>query len=276
MTLQTESSLDCPICTNRFTIDGLLQPKILKCGHTFCTKCISEIVKSQSGMNVIQCSFCYGATPMGALGIYALPVNRTLVDLLFNVNLKEPVTPLVDLCCYCKEHPAEKICFGCDPTGCKLCEQCCKDEHTRPFDPVKLHKPLNIDEVTSIPKNHCSTHKQKLTHYSEKTATFACKKCLAEKKDDIDVEFLSIDEAVEPLKQNLPKVMKELESYLKRLQDAQHGMEEVHTQLGESKAKAMQDILKKFTKFQAIFQERQKILLTNLETEVSDVNVCLV
>ena len=264
--LQIESSLECPICANRFTIDGVFQPKILKCGHTFCTNCISQLPIMEVN---IKCPFCYDITPLGALGIYAVPVNRALIDLLFNVNIQESLNDTsVDICYYCNEKPAEKICFGCDPTGCKLCEQCCTAEHSRPFAPIKSHKPLNIDEVVNVLTNWCAKHKKPVTHYSEKTAIFACKRCVEEQPGEF-LEFLPIDVAVHILKQKLPLVTKDLEDYLRRLQDAQHTMKMIQSQLGLTKSKTMQEILKRFSKYQNIFQERQKFLLANLETEVS-------
>ena len=266
--MQTESSLDCPICANRFTIDGPLQPRILKCGHTFCTNCIRQTSKMEK--NLIKCSFCFGVTPKGAMGIYSLPVNITLVDVLSNMNLQrrlESETAPVDFCCVCN-NPAEKICFDCDSTGCKLCELCCFNEHNRPFRPVQLHKPLNIDEVnTSL----CVKHKQLLTHYSEKAAIFACKECLAE---SVDVDFLPMEVVIQTLRQRLPKVMEGLESYLRRLQDAQYRMEIIQGELGVTKSKTMQEILKKFNNYLFIFQEREKTLLANLEMEVSGIIIC--
>ena len=270
MTMQTESSLECPICANRFTVDGPLQPKILKCGHTFCTNCIWQTSKME--INQIKCSFCFGVTPIGALGIYALPVNRTLVDIISNMNLQESLdngpTP-VDLCCYCNERPAAKICFGCDPAGCKLCDQCCDAEHNRPFAPVKSHKPLNINEVTNVPKNYCVKHDQMLTYYSVKAETFACKKCVAELDDDLNIQFLPLEAAIQLTRQKIPKVTEDLESHLRRLQDAQHRLERIQGELGVAKSKAIQEILKKFSRYQIIFQERQKTLLANLESKVS-------
>ena len=274
-----EPNLECPICVERFTTDGLFQPKILKCGHTFCTNCISKLYKVQ--MNLIKCPICFDITTVGTLGFYALPVNRTLIDLLFNMNLQQSLesTP-VDVCCYCNKQPAEKICFDCDPTGCKLCEQCCVAEHSRPFAPVKSHKPLNIDEVLNYPTNLCTKHKQIVTHYSEKAATFMCKKCLEEQPEEFNVEFLPIDVAFQTLRQKLPLVTQDLEGYLKRLQEAQYKIEMIKSQLSVTRSKTMQVILKMFSKYQIIFQERQKTLLAKLEIEVSDLcssyNVCTV
>ena len=154
MTMQTtESSLDCPICANRFTVDGPLQPRTLKCGHTFCTNCIQQISKTEK--NLIKCSFCSSITPVGVLGIYALPVNRKLVDIL--------------------------------------------------------------------------------------------------------------------LRQQPSKMMEDLESYLRRLQDAQNKMETIQDELGATKTETMQKILDKFIKYQHIFQEQEQTLITNLGIEVSGI-----
>jgi len=60
-----------------------------------------------------------------------------------------------------------------------------------------------------------------------------------------------------------------LESYLKRLQDAQNKMKMIQEQLGMAKLEAMKEILQRFSKYQIILQEQQKNLLIDLETEAS-------
>ena len=257
--MQTESSLECPICANRFTVDGPLQPRILKCGHTFCTNCIQKT--SMMERKQIKCSFCFGVTPKGALGIYELPVNITLVDILSKRGLQGETTP-IDLCCICN-HPAEKICYDCDPSGCKLCEVCCNTEHSRSFSPAQMHKPLNINEANA---SFCVKHKQLLTHYSETETIFACKECLTELGDE---SFRPIEVVIQTLRQGLPKVMEDLESYLRRLQDAQYKMERIQNEFGVTKLKTMQKMIKKFNNYQTIFQERENTLIANLEMEVS-------
>ena len=213
----------------------------------------------------IKCSFCFGVTPKGALGIYELPVNITLVDILSNMNsqrnLKSETTP-VDLCCICNL-PAEKICYDCDSAGCKLCEVCCIAEHSRSFPPAQMHKPLNINEANA---SFCVKHKQLLTHYSETETIFACKECLTELGDE---DFHPIEVVIQTLRQRLPKVMENLKSYLRRLQDAQYKMEMIQNELGVTKSKTMQKILKKFNNYQVIFQERENTVIANLEMEVS-------
>jgi len=268
--MPSESSLECPICTNRYATEGLRQPKILKCGHTFCTDCIRKLL--EANINQVRCPYCFVITPVGVMGIYGFPVNRTLVDILNNLSLldgiEEGATPK-ELCCYCGENEATKICFGCDPTGCKLCEQCCTAEHSRPFAPVRAHKPLNLSDVANIPKQICNVHGLQFTHYSEKAATFACRKCLEGQSDEYNVEFLPIDAAIQELRQRLPVITENLERYLKRLQDAQRNFMMMQASLGVEEAKTMKDIQQKFSMFHKIFQERQKALLTKLGFVVS-------
>ncbi|XP_065908501.1 uncharacterized protein [Dysidea avara] len=207
------------------------------------------------------------------MGIYGFPVNRTLVDILSNLNLldsiEEGATPK-DICCYCSQNEATKICFGCDPTGCKLCEECCATEHSRPFAPVRAHKPLDLSDVANIPRQICNVHGLPFTHYSERAATFACKKCLEGQSDEYNVEFLPIDAAIQVLRQRLPMLTESLERYLKRLQDAQRNMTMVQADLGMTETKTIKDIQQKFSKFQKVFQERQKALLTNLGLVVTN------
>lgn len=268
MIKQAESAgfLECPMCCNNFTIDGPHQPKILKCGHTFCANCVSAI--SGTEIYQIKCLLCYVITPIGELGISGLPVNRTLVDILRNLSLlkisKDPY------CCYCNNKQAKKICFGCDPLGCKLCEQCCIAEHNRRFAPVRSHTPLNIDEVTiNIPKIFCGKHEELLTHYSEKHAIFACIKCLEEQFNEDNVDFLPIDLSVKNSRKKLPQVSDNLETYLRKLQDVKYEVEKTHIRLGETMSEVIQKILSKFSEYQHTLQVRQKTLMRNLENEVS-------
>ena len=217
----------------------------------------------------IRCSICKGVTQKGALGAYGLRDNKAVVNLVSEMNSLDSSG---DLCNCCNENPAEKICFGCHAMGFKLCEDCCMIEHSRPFAPVQSHKPLNIDEVRKVPKKFCAEHKQQLTHYSEKTDKYACQGCLDEQMES-DAGFLEIDKVTQKLKQNLPSLMEVLEGYSRRLQDSQNKMITMQNKLRETKSKAMQDVLLKFLKYKNISNERQKTLLANLESEVSNITI---
>jgi len=51
-------SLECPICFDQFVGDvpgasADLHPRILRCGHTFCTGCLKRIVPRQGNIRLV-------------------------------------------------------------------------------------------------------------------------------------------------------------------------------------------------------------------------------
>ena len=210
------------------------------------------------------------------MGVFALPVNATLVKIIHDLKIQKDEAKIKDLCCACNKKEAVKICFSCDPAGCRLCEACCTSEHRRRFAPLRSHKPINIEEVKKVPKNKCNIHhKQSLTHFSEKTGTFVCRKCL-DSQPDKKADYVEVDIAIQTLKSRVTAAMKNLDDYLKRLEDSQNKISIIQSQLLEDGDKTMQDIQKQFADFQIIFEKRQNTLLKNIDTCVSETkNNCI-
>ena len=265
----TDTSLECPICKNVFETDGKYQPKILKCGHTFCKDCIENMSNPMG----VKCPYCFAVTPVGIMGIYGLPVNITLTTIINNLrnqNATEDKVANEDLCCACKSEKAVKVCFSCDPGGCKLCEACCTSEHERGFAPVRNHRPVLIKDLQLIPRNACHTHNgQPYTHYSETTETFACQNCLDNLSEDVRSLFKPFDVVVGSSRAHLEPIMKNLEKYLERVQESHHNIAIIQSQLRQTGPKTIQDIQRQFAKFQLTFKERQKSLLDRTEKYVS-------
>lgn len=265
----TDSSLECPICKNGFESDGKYQPKMLKCGHTFCRSCAENMSDSMG----VKCPYCFAITPVGIIGVYGLPVNialNTLVNNLRNQSTAEDKVAEEDLCCACNKERAVKVCFSCDPGGCKLCEACCTSEHERGFTPVRNHRPILIKDLKFIPKNTCHTHHgQPYTCYSETTETFACQSCLENFSEDVRNLFKPFDVVVRSSRAHLEPIMKKLEKYLERVQESHHSISIIQGQLRQAGPKTIRDIQAQFAKFQLIFKERQKTLLDNTEKYVS-------
>lgn len=266
--------MDCPICKNAYEPDGIHQPKILKCGHTICIDCIVKL--SMSSPMGLKCPYCFGVTPVGSMGVHALPNNAALITVVNNMKIHDVAETedraiVEDLCCACKTEKAVKICFSCDPLGCKLCEACCTLEHGRDFAPIRMHKPILIEDVD--PKKHrnqCHNHHgQSVTHFSEKTRTFACQKCLDSFSDDIRSFYNPIEAATHSCKAKLEPIMCDIEKYLERVQDAHHKVSTIQNQLRWVGPKTIQDIQTQFAEFQRIFTERQKTLVNDTETFVS-------
>ena len=175
-----------------------------------------------------------------------------------------------DTCSACGKEEATKICFSCDPIGCKLCEVCCTLEHERDFAPVRAHQPMLIKSVKGMPRYKCGTHVgQPLTHYSEKTGTFACEGYLDSQPDDIKSDYVQLEAVVHTLKSRAMAVMQNLEEYLKRLESSYYKISTMQSQLMEKGPKTIQEIRNQFGDCQQMFQERQNALMTNVKEYVS-------
>ena len=205
------------------------------------------------------------------MGVYALPVNSTLVQFIYDLKKQEQEILIEHLCCSCKDKKATKVCYNCDPLGCKLCENCCNKEHKRDFPPIRAHKPMPIEgHGKNIPNKMCCTyHCEELTHYSEKHRKFACKHYLSDEPDDVKADYVQIEVAVQTLKSRLSPVMDSLEGYLKRLQDAHQNISTIQNQLIETGPSTIMEIQQRFTNFKDIFLKRKKSLLQHVEACVS-------
>jgi len=248
------------VCNELYKTDGPQQPKILKCGHTLCVSCLLKM----SNTDAVRCPYCYKNTPLGTIGVYNLPVNLELTNLIHQMNLKDSIddeTSEVEVkCCYCNHRAATVVCFSCDPTGCKLCKECFKLEHDRGFAPVRAHKPIPIEDITKIPKNACLHHPgQILTHYAQQTGLFACAECVEAQGSAVTYKRLEV--AIQDLKTRLEPMMQNVDGYLKRLQDAHHKVATIHSQVAVAGAEIAKEIQEKFSTFQALLQDRQRIML---------------
>ncbi|XP_065906780.1 E3 ubiquitin-protein ligase Midline-1-like [Dysidea avara] len=267
-----DSSLECPVCNEYYKIDGPQQPKILKCGHTLCANCLLRIGKTDN----IKCPYCYRPSPLGAMGIFSLPVNLELVNLVSQINLRDCTdddNPEVEIkCCYCNQHTATLACFSCDPAGCKLCSECFKLEHDRGFAPVRAHKPVPIEDLKKMPKNVCLHHPgQPLTHYSQQTGLFSCAQCIeALGSESMAVAYKPLEVAIQDLKANLEPMMQNVEGYLKRLQNSQLEVATIHSKVAVAGANIAKEIQQQFSTFQLLLQDRQRLMLNMLETVVID------
>jgi hypothetical protein len=63
--------LECSVCYQMFT-----DPRILPCGHTFCLKCLQDIVKAvESNSHKIPCPTCRAEFQVGSQNLQDLPKN---------------------------------------------------------------------------------------------------------------------------------------------------------------------------------------------------------
>jgi hypothetical protein len=73
---------ECPICTNHYTDDiGDYIPKVLPCGHTFCTMCLFSLFHTSSSSTILICPQCRFHHPV--LSYDSLPKNYTVIEFIY-------------------------------------------------------------------------------------------------------------------------------------------------------------------------------------------------
>ena len=83
-----ENIIECSICLERYDKKEKL-PRILTCGHTFCTSCLIKIKEKNKPDNKIKCPLD-SKLEADKNSIEEIPINRVIVDLL-DLNLPEKI-----------------------------------------------------------------------------------------------------------------------------------------------------------------------------------------
>ncbi|XP_033639131.1 E3 ubiquitin-protein ligase TRIM56-like [Asterias rubens] len=174
--------IECPICLTRF-----IDPKILDCQHSFCLKCLQELVDKQDPKtDFIICPVCREKTSVPDKGPSALPNSFFLSSLIDDVinpdGSEEDINPPISSCEGCDEGlEAVSRCVDCDANFCKTCLQ----NHAK-FKNHRHHKIVNAvgssnerlrvkDKPGSL---KCRKHTdQELCFYCDTCVSSVCPKC---------------------------------------------------------------------------------------------------
>ena len=81
-----ENIVECSICFEKYNKKDKL-PRILSCGHTFCTSCIQKIKSKNNNEKHIKCPIDL-KIGFETNTIEDIPINRVVVDLI-DLNLDE-------------------------------------------------------------------------------------------------------------------------------------------------------------------------------------------
>ena len=83
-----ENIVECSICLEKYNKKDKL-PRILSCGHTFCTSCIKKIKSKNTNENHIKCPIDL-KIGFETNNVEEIPINRIVVDLI-DLNIDEKI-----------------------------------------------------------------------------------------------------------------------------------------------------------------------------------------
>lgn len=183
-------SLSCTVCCEGFNEEQRC-PRLLSCGHTFCTCCLERLLaRSAAGSVAVICPSCRQELPVLA-GVKGLPKNFALLDVLLasppQRNNKEsssaapPSPPRHCSACETDEHVATFWCVDCKENFC----QEASTWHTRTKLTAK-HRVVSLEELKAHPEllrgavsSICAEHDEVFRFYDEQCGQVICMDCFA-------------------------------------------------------------------------------------------------
>ena len=210
--------LTCPICLDEYT-----DPKLLRCFHVFCEKCLLPLARKTP--QVVECPNCRHPTALPPAGVPGLQ-GAFLIHHLFDIRdiLKQVSTPAGTTCVKCeKEEPT------CYCRSCGLLCTACKHPHLT-WKEFATHELVSLDQLTEDATNlvppaqkvlHCPRHPAKeLDLYCETCKEVICRDCIVKVHRDHQYDLVTdvfpqqkkvLVSSVEPAEEQLASVNKALE-----------------------------------------------------------------
>ena len=116
--------LECGVCSEDFTVDGIHVPRILPCSHTLCDKCIIDILRRNTeDCNTLECPICKNHHPAQNKS-QSFPQNQFILPLIRRKGDRN------DQEGRCEKHDRVLSLYCNDPECRKpICQLCMLEEH---------------------------------------------------------------------------------------------------------------------------------------------------
>lgn len=206
-----EDELTCPICLEVFS-----EPRMLYCGHNFCSSCLENVLRKQEEKGEYSCPECsweFQDKPTPKRN-FKLANIVEMFEASQRPSSSEPrKTPGCDFC----SAAAEKTCLTCEMS---FCSQHLKPHLDKPA--LQLHRLLDPSgELTGL---KCAEHGDVFKLYCSDCRKCVCTLCVVEGEHKTHC-IKSLKNAQHDVKkalgENLPLIVGKLEIYKNRLQQQQ-------------------------------------------------------
>ena len=205
--------LECSICCESFD-DQKLCPRLLSCGHSFCSGCLEKLLRDKA----IICPTCRSTVSVAA-GITGLPKNFALLDIIL-ATPKHADDEGLHICEACddEQHPATSCCLDCK-------EDICKDAarlHTR-SKANSEYRVVSLEELKANPKLaavpvFCPEHNKQFRFFDEECNHVVCRDCVTLKHNGH--KCLSLAEAASKYRQEMEALATKASTHVEEIKAA--------------------------------------------------------
>ncbi|XP_038056809.1 E3 ubiquitin-protein ligase TRIM71-like [Patiria miniata] len=244
----SQGHLECPICCCLFK-----DPKMLDCLHSFCLKCLEEMMsKQKSEVEKITCPVCRREMQVPDGGLQSLSSSFFLSSLVDEVKEQEAVlgdASAPTATCDCGE--GKEVIWRCLDCSDNLCQECRK-AHER-VKSTKDHQIISLgdwQESKILPAEHskpitrrCTIHTdQTLCFYCDTCDTLICSMCAALDHRSAKHNFLKIDDSIRSFRSEVDNILQKFEKCRQRFKSTENSIVHARTRLQKKLAQARGDI----------------------------------
>ena len=154
---------DCFICTEHYHHENLF-PRLLSCGHTFCSNCLEKLLKNKS----ITCPDCRKTTSVPT-GVTGLTKNYEILKMVCTTTQEVEGLQNCEACDV--KHPATSWCLDCDYDMCTTATRL----HPRSKASC-AHKVVSLEQLAV--SFFCSEHKEQFRLFDEECNHMVCRSCV--------------------------------------------------------------------------------------------------
>ena len=190
---ETFDLFECMVCTNCLTER---EPRVLHCGHTFCTPCLQKMLTWP--LSFISCPKCRRKTHASS-GVKGLAKNTDIIKMKEReIQLRKKQDEGTSGCQMCKQDlRPEYFCTECKQLICRNCAQ----KH-KTISVLRSHKVLPLKNMKEQNQSEsCEYHNQPLIYFCEQCKEILCVMCICEyKHSNHNERLISVDTAMKQMK----------------------------------------------------------------------------
>ena len=218
---------ECSVC-----LESLInkQPRLLSCGHTFCTPCLQQL----SAGNTVNCPKCRSPTRLPPGGVQALPKNTDISKM--REREQELSARNENFCQMCRKRDA-KIEYICTSCAKRLICKACYNKHKR-IPALKAHNVLPIEETLPVKQTHekCKEHGELLEYFCSQCEEAICVMCTCDLQHEEHCdEIVDLKTGVKELKASMNKLFQEFEENAKNVKECAEILNKDTDTIGEYK-----------------------------------------